>query len=119
MLGGMLNCKILPALYIQNEFHGSGNKAAAVFRLNQMENLPVFFHYIQKGNSVDASPVGGLTSSFGIKDRFIQDKRRFVPLVSQFKDVCGTGIGAGIFIIDSSGFHIYSIGATGFQVKGL
>jgi hypothetical protein len=119
MLGGMLNRKILPAFQIQNEFRGSGDKAATVFRTDKVENLPVFFQYVQEGYSVDASPIGGLAASFRIKDCFIQDKRRFIPFISQFKNICGIGIGGGVFIIGGGGFHYISIGTTGFQIKEL
>jgi hypothetical protein len=116
VLGAVLDRKIPPALYVQDELREPRNQA--VFRLNQMENLPILFLDIQKRDPIDGSPIGRLSSSLGIEDRFVQDERRFIARISHFQNIRGIRLGSGEFIIGGSSFHILSIVLTGFSVKG-
>jgi hypothetical protein len=75
MLGRVLYRKVPAPPRVKNKLRGPRGKAAGPGGGHKVENLPVFFLNVKQGNSVDPSPVPGLTAALGVKDGPVKQKR--------------------------------------------
>jgi hypothetical protein len=79
---------------------------------------PILFLNIRKGDAVDGAPVGGLSPSFGVEDRFIQDYCGLAAEIADFQNPGSDPIQVVGTVIGFDGSHQASIAAAPRRCKG-